>query len=239
MTTGERIKAARKAAGLTQKQLAKKIGIPYQSIGQWERGERNPKNETLLRIGNALGVNWGYLAGMSFGGESVEEAKRIHSDFMQWETVYAGVKTVIEALYGKREDVQVDGKYLTDVVPVYGNTVALEDDDFEVINNAVQAQVKALVDSLGTDASHTLEDLRRFNDSPEGKALRNRITLEEISVYMEEGGLSDDDLRSIFERLRFSEEDKAEFLEKHAKSLGLSIIDETPSEPTKKPTDDQ
>ncbi len=54
MTTGQRIRAARKRAGLTQADLASKLGIPYQSIGQWERDVRNPKYETLQRIADAL-----------------------------------------------------------------------------------------------------------------------------------------------------------------------------------------
>lgn len=54
MTTGQRIKAARQQAGLTQTELAEKLGIPYQSISQWERDLRNPKYENLQRIANAL-----------------------------------------------------------------------------------------------------------------------------------------------------------------------------------------
>lgn len=56
MTTGQRIKAARKKRGFTQAELAEKLGIPYQSIGQWERNIRNPKLGTLLRIAEALDV---------------------------------------------------------------------------------------------------------------------------------------------------------------------------------------
>lgn len=58
MTTGQRIKEARKKAGLTQAELADKLGIPYQSISQWERDTRNPKYDTLRRIAAALGVDW-------------------------------------------------------------------------------------------------------------------------------------------------------------------------------------
>lgn len=57
MTTGQRIKAARKAQRMTQSELAAKLCIPYQSISQYERDLRNPKYETLLRIADALGVN--------------------------------------------------------------------------------------------------------------------------------------------------------------------------------------
>lgn len=56
MTTGERIREARKCAGLTQEELASKLGISYQSIGQWERNIRNPKPETIQKIAKALGV---------------------------------------------------------------------------------------------------------------------------------------------------------------------------------------
>ena len=57
MTTGEKIREFRLKAGLTQTELAKKLGIPYQSIGQWERGLRSPKYETLVTIADALGVS--------------------------------------------------------------------------------------------------------------------------------------------------------------------------------------
>lgn len=56
MTAGEQIKAARKKAGLTQRQLGKKLGISYQAVAQWENDLRNPKIESLRAIANALGV---------------------------------------------------------------------------------------------------------------------------------------------------------------------------------------
>ena len=56
MTAGEQIKAARKKAGLTQRQLGEKLGISYQAVAQWENDLRNPKIESLRAIANALGV---------------------------------------------------------------------------------------------------------------------------------------------------------------------------------------
>lgn len=73
MTIGERIKEFRLKAGLTQSELAEKLGIPYQSIGQWERGLRSPKIETLQKIADALNVPLGVLT------ISEEEAQRIAS----------------------------------------------------------------------------------------------------------------------------------------------------------------
>ena len=64
MTTGQYIKRARQKAGMTQAQLAEKLGIPYQSIGQWERDVRNPKLDTLKRIADALNISIQELAGI-------------------------------------------------------------------------------------------------------------------------------------------------------------------------------
>lgn len=56
MTTGQRIKEARKKAELTQKGLAEKLGIAYQTLAQWENDLRNPKYDTLKRIAAALNI---------------------------------------------------------------------------------------------------------------------------------------------------------------------------------------
>lgn len=56
MNTGERIKQARKNAGLSQKELGKKLGISPVMISQYENGIRNPKLESLQKIADALNV---------------------------------------------------------------------------------------------------------------------------------------------------------------------------------------
>lgn len=61
MNTGERIKAARKKAGLTQAQLGEKLGISYQTIAQWENNLRNPKLDTISKIEQALDCQPGEL----------------------------------------------------------------------------------------------------------------------------------------------------------------------------------
>lgn len=56
MTTGERIKAARKKAGMTQKEIAEKAGTATGTIQQYELGKRQPRLAQLQRIAAALGV---------------------------------------------------------------------------------------------------------------------------------------------------------------------------------------
>lgn len=74
MTTGEKIKAARKAAGLTQKQLGERLGLSFQAIAQWENDLRNPKYETLQRIATALDVSMTYF---------MDENEIFHDEFRQ------------------------------------------------------------------------------------------------------------------------------------------------------------
>ncbi len=71
MTTGQRIKAARKAAGMTQKELGEKLGLSFQSIAQWENDLRNPKYDTLQRIAAALAVHPGELMGLKDYGDNI------------------------------------------------------------------------------------------------------------------------------------------------------------------------
>jgi transcriptional regulator with XRE-family HTH domain len=52
---GENIKAARLAAGMTQKELAEKIGVPYQSVQRWEKGAFKPSLDNLIKLAAALG----------------------------------------------------------------------------------------------------------------------------------------------------------------------------------------
>lgn len=56
MTIGENIKKARQTAGLTQKELADKLGISVAMISRWEKGTRNPKMSTLAKIAGALEI---------------------------------------------------------------------------------------------------------------------------------------------------------------------------------------
>ena len=49
MNTGEMIKEARKKAGLTQKELGKRLGVSASMIAQYENSTRKPKLETLKK----------------------------------------------------------------------------------------------------------------------------------------------------------------------------------------------
>jgi len=50
------LRAARKAAGMTQMVLAAELGTTQQAIAKWESGKGTPRDETRWRIAEALGV---------------------------------------------------------------------------------------------------------------------------------------------------------------------------------------
>ena len=89
MTIGNRIREARKAAGLTQAALAKKCDMYDSQIRQYESGKIVPKFETTKRIASALGVLPGDLlqdglyptsqeiAAMKRGAESVTDERKL------------------------------------------------------------------------------------------------------------------------------------------------------------------
>lgn len=54
MPVGEQLRAARRAAGITQKQLADRSGLHQPTVSAIERGLLNPQAETVARLKQAL-----------------------------------------------------------------------------------------------------------------------------------------------------------------------------------------
>lgn len=61
MTLGEKLKSARKAAGMTQEQLAVTLSVSRQAVTKWEADKGMPDIENLKRIAHTLGVSLDYL----------------------------------------------------------------------------------------------------------------------------------------------------------------------------------
>lgn len=60
----DRLRQLREAAGLTQIQLALRVGVTQGTIANWERGARRPQLENLVRISNILGCGVDELLGL-------------------------------------------------------------------------------------------------------------------------------------------------------------------------------
>lgn len=57
MTTGQKMQALRKGRGLTQEQLAARLGVSRQTVSRWELAETLPDTQNLLPLKEALGVS--------------------------------------------------------------------------------------------------------------------------------------------------------------------------------------
>lgn len=57
----ERLAEARKNRGMTQTEVAEALGVSFQAVSLWERGETNPDLEKLPEIARLLGVSTDWL----------------------------------------------------------------------------------------------------------------------------------------------------------------------------------
>ena len=67
MTEGEKIKQARERKKMTRTQLARRMGVSYDQVYQWETDRRHPKLETLCKISCVLemSIMWFLPEGIS------------------------------------------------------------------------------------------------------------------------------------------------------------------------------
>ena len=63
MEFSERLKKLRKDTGLTQVDVASKLGISQQAYASWERGIKKPTQENLVKLSKILYVSVDYLLG--------------------------------------------------------------------------------------------------------------------------------------------------------------------------------
>lgn len=74
---GQRLRALREAAGLSQEELAERADLHWTYISGIERGRRNPGLNTLGRLARALGLSIeGLLAGVEDQNDPTARTKR-------------------------------------------------------------------------------------------------------------------------------------------------------------------
>ena len=61
---GEKLKELRKSAGLTQKQLAERLGITSSVVSYYELSERTPSPEVLIKLSGIFHVSVDSLLGI-------------------------------------------------------------------------------------------------------------------------------------------------------------------------------
>jgi len=80
LSIGKNLKELRRARDLTQEELAGILGVTYQAVSKWERGEGYPDITTLPAIANYFGVSLDDLVGMEY----LRSKERLEQYHAQW-----------------------------------------------------------------------------------------------------------------------------------------------------------
>lgn len=67
----DNIKKARLDVGLTQKEVAEKLGVAQAQYARWENGGRNPKDETVEKLAKIFNTSFETLKGRDDGLEEI------------------------------------------------------------------------------------------------------------------------------------------------------------------------
>lgn len=78
LSFGERLRRAREAAGLTQVELAERLGIKQNQISQWEADNTGPKRDRLPTLAAAVGASIEWL--LSGTGKAPRHVARLERE---------------------------------------------------------------------------------------------------------------------------------------------------------------
>ena len=84
---GSRIRAARKARGLSQEQLGEKLGVSFQAVSTWEQGKYIPDSDHLPALARELDIS---LDALFAEEENRWELKPVNYDFSHMFTFVKG-----------------------------------------------------------------------------------------------------------------------------------------------------
>jgi transcriptional regulator with XRE-family HTH domain len=139
MNTGERIKQARKKAGITQKELGNLVGMSYQQIAQYEKGIRKPKLETLSKIAEALNVlSSDLLDGTVFLPQLNQKTVELFAGkgSLEISTDYTKINYLYDCLNEKGQDKAIEQVELLTKIPEYQK----KDENTHILVNAAHAR---------------------------------------------------------------------------------------------------
>lgn len=114
MEFSERLKDLRKQAGLTQVNVAERLGVSQPAYASWERGIKKPTQENLVKIAQVLNVSVDYLVGNSEERtdelDNIELLFRINSKGLTEEEKEVFKKELIEFMEERKKAFDEDTK---------------------------------------------------------------------------------------------------------------------------------
>ena len=101
--TAVNIREARKAKGITMKELGRLVGTTESAISLYERGMREPSYETLLKIAEELDTSVGYLLGAETKKAPADDGEDL-ADYLQDLRERPETRALLEASRGMTKE---------------------------------------------------------------------------------------------------------------------------------------
>ena len=95
---GEKIRNARKAASMTQRQLAEKLGVANTSISNWEKDLSRPDADALQRLCAILGMDPNYFYGTEENAAAQQGNRAVSDDDIKF-ALFGGDGEISDAMY--------------------------------------------------------------------------------------------------------------------------------------------
>lgn len=132
LETANRLYELRKQQGLSQEELAEKLGVSRQAVSKWERSEASPDTDNLIALAKIYGLT---LDELVFGvrqteekEEPTEETIEVHAD--DTTKVKIGPKGIyVESDDGDKVQIDLSGIKITDGKHIHINCDDDDDDD--------------------------------------------------------------------------------------------------------------
>lgn len=173
---GENLKKQRRLRELTQEQLANILGVSFQSVSKWERGEGYPDIEMLPTIANCFGITVDELIGMNeIRGSAdanaiIDKAKKNLSDGLIEENI----------------------RLLSDAVKLYPNNYELLS---QYAGNLVFISLDKNSEEYRQNHLKAVEIAKRIIAECTDPKIRNRMQ-SDLCVYYQNLGMSDQALEA-------------------------------------------
>ncbi|WP_292293610.1 helix-turn-helix domain-containing protein [Marivita sp.] len=112
-TFGDRLTAAREAAGMTQESLSKRLGVKKSTLRSWEEDLSEPRANRLSMLAGLLNVSMMWL--INGEGEGIEnpDAETIPADLTE---IILEIREMRAELHGKAEKLAVMEKRLRNLM---------------------------------------------------------------------------------------------------------------------------
>lgn len=163
---GQYIQSLRKAAGLTQKELAEKLNLSFQAVSKWENGDSLPDTGVLLDLCDILNTTADKLLN---GGSIVAKERRLM----------------------RLEDVVTGFQYLEDIGKLFGEDCSFYTGMIEGINEKMNMDILSYLKDPMTREVMYAEVLiqgilsgRNVDLEEIDAAFRNRHMVETIRRYL-------------------------------------------------------